>query len=95
MIIHRAVLLIYPPIFCPPNKNIHAKETVHFIAWEPGTGTIGTVRFEAARTAAGVTNVWSSIPFQQAFQGAKTPPFGTPQKKIFRNPRSAPIWNFF
>ena len=50
------------------NKNVHARETVHFIAWEPGTGTIGNVRYEVAKSVAGVTNIWSSTPFQHALQ---------------------------
>ena len=36
------------------NKNVHVKETVNFIAWEPGMGTIGTLQFEVAKTAAGI-----------------------------------------
>ena len=50
------------------NKNVHVKETVNFIAWEPGMGIIGTLRFEVAKTAAGLTDAWSLIPFQQTFQ---------------------------
>ena len=50
------------------NKNIHAKETVNFIAWEPGMGMIGTLQFEVAQTAAGLTDAWSLIPFQWTFQ---------------------------
>jgi len=50
------------------NKNVHVKETVNFIAWEPGMGMIGTLRFEVAKTAAGLTDAWGTIPFQQTFQ---------------------------
>jgi PKD repeat protein len=46
------------------NKNVHLNETVNFIAWEPGTGTIGSVQFEAANTANAVTHVWHSAAFQ-------------------------------
>lgn len=49
------------------NKNVHAKEIVNFIAWEPGMGKIGTVQFEVARTTTGLTDAWSTIPFQQTF----------------------------
>ena len=52
------------------NKNQHVKETVHYIAWEPGQGTIGTLRYEAARAANGVTDAWSIVPFQQPFAQA-------------------------
>jgi len=31
------------------NKNVHVKETVNFIAWEPGMGMIGTVQFEVCQ----------------------------------------------
>ena len=48
------------------NKNIHVNETVNFIAWEPGTGTIGSVQFEAAATANAVTHAWYSATFQTA-----------------------------
>ena len=48
------------------NKNIHVNETVNFIAWEPGTGTIGSVQFEAAATANAVTSAWYSATFQTA-----------------------------
>ena len=52
------------------NKNIHVKETVHYIAWEPGQGTIGTLRYEVARAANGLTDAWGTVPFQQDFQQA-------------------------
>jgi PKD repeat protein len=46
------------------NKNVHLNETVNFIAWEPGTGTIGSVQFEAATTANAVTSAWYSAVFK-------------------------------
>jgi PKD repeat protein len=52
------------------NKNQHVKETVHYIAWEPGQGTIGTLRYEVARAANGLTDAWSTVPFQQDFAQA-------------------------
>ena len=48
------------------DKNIHVNETINFIAWEPGTGTIGSVQFEAAATANAVTSAWYSTTFQTA-----------------------------
>lgn len=52
------------------NKNQHVKETVHYIAWEPGQGTIGTLRYEVTRAANGLTDAWSTVPFQQDFAQA-------------------------
>jgi PKD repeat protein len=49
------------------NRNIHAKETVNFIAWQPGKGTIGSVQYEVAATAKTVTNAWYAKPFAKAF----------------------------
>lgn len=46
------------------NSNTHVKETVNYIAWEPGTGTIGSVQFEVARTANAVTHTWHNAAFQ-------------------------------
>jgi hypothetical protein len=46
------------------------KETVHYIAWEPSQGTIGTLRYEVARAANGQTDAWSMVPFQQDFAQA-------------------------
>ena len=52
------------------NKNQHVKETVLYIAWEPGQGTIGTLRYEVARATNGLTDAWSTVPFQQDFAQA-------------------------
>lgn len=46
------------------NTNTHVSETVNYIAWEPGTGTIGSVQFEVAKTANAVTQAWYSAAFQ-------------------------------
>lgn len=46
------------------NKNVHLNETVNFIAWEPGTGTIGSIQFEAAITANAITHAWYSAAFK-------------------------------
>ena len=48
------------------NQNKHVNETVNFIAWEPGTGTIGSVQFEVVKTANTVSNAWYSAAFQTA-----------------------------
>lgn len=47
------------------NTNNHANETVHYLAWEPGRGTIGAVQYEVATTATKVTNAW----YTQTLQG--------------------------
>lgn len=52
------------------NKNTHVNETVNFIAWEPGKGTIGSVQFEVAKTANAVTNAWYSTTHQTSFSQA-------------------------
>lgn len=49
------------------NRNIHVRETVNFIAWQPGKGTIGAVQYEVAVTAKAVTNAWHSRTFAKAF----------------------------
>ena len=52
------------------NRNTHANETVNFIAWEPGKGTVGSIQFEAATTALAVTNAW----FTPSFKGSYNQP---------------------
>lgn len=49
------------------NRPDHADETVAYIAWEPGMGTIGPYLHEIARTADIVGNLWEHIIFQQQF----------------------------
>lgn len=48
----------------------HVNETVHYVAWEPGTGVIGGVQFEAV-AGPSITSSWSVVRFQGAF---KQPP---------------------
>lgn len=43
------------------------KETVHYIAWEPGKGTIGSIQFEAATTVNAVTDAWYTRAFTKSF----------------------------
>lgn len=47
--------------------NNRTKETVHYIAWEPGKGTIGSIQFEAATTANAVTDAWYTRAFAKSF----------------------------
>ena len=49
------------------NSNTHQAETVHFIAWEQGTGTLGTLIYEAQKTTDVVTNNQHTITFQSDF----------------------------
>ncbi len=49
------------------NVNTHANETVNYIAWEPGKGTIGSLQFEVATTGNSVTNAWYTRAFQSTF----------------------------
>lgn len=48
----------------------HPRETVHYVAWEPGTGLIGTARYEAAVTTQTITSAWNSVPLQSTFKQA-------------------------
>lgn len=52
------------------NKNVHANETVHYIAWEPGKGTIGTMHYEVGTTGNKVTHAWYTHNQQTAFNQA-------------------------
>lgn len=46
------------------NTNAHADETVNYIAWQPGNGTIETITFEADTTPDAVTHSWYDIGYQ-------------------------------
>ena len=50
------------------NTNTHANETVNYIAWEPGRGTIGSLQFEAATTGSRVTSSWYRRSLQSKFK---------------------------
>lgn len=52
------------------NYNKHVNETVNFIAWEPGKGTVGQVQYVAAATPNAVTNTWYKTAFPSAFTQA-------------------------
>lgn len=49
------------------NTNTHTPETVNFIAWQPGKGTIGSVQYEVATTTKSVTNAWYTRNFSKSF----------------------------
>lgn len=48
----------------------HSPETVHYVAWEPGTGQIGTARYEAAATPQAITSAWKAVGMQSTFRQA-------------------------
>ena len=49
------------------NNNKHLDETVHYIAWQPGSGTVDTLRYTVATTANSVTDGWYSEKYKNAF----------------------------
>lgn len=52
------------------NKNEHLNETVHYIAWEPGKGTVGSMQYEVGTTGNKVTNAWYTHSYQGSFNQA-------------------------
>lgn len=48
----------------------HSPETVHYVAWEPGTGLIGTARYEIAVTEQAITEAWKGVSMQSTFKQA-------------------------
>lgn len=51
------------------NKFAHADETIGYIAWEPGAGSIDQVEYEAGKTDNSVTGQWQIIKFNKQFTG--------------------------
>lgn len=52
------------------NTNRHANEIVNYIAWEPGSGTIGSIQYEVATTGAKVTSSWYAKTLQGTYSQA-------------------------
>ena len=52
------------------NEQVHATETVAYLAWEPASGSVGDVRFLVARTANEVAEDYVNIMFPQPFAAA-------------------------
>jgi len=50
------------------NSNTHVNEVVNFIAWEPGNGLVGSIKYDAAITANAVTHTWYKPTFKELFQ---------------------------
>ncbi len=46
------------------NKKRHSTETIGYIAWEPGSGTISELPFEVGFTGTSVTHKWFELDFQ-------------------------------
>ena len=49
------------------NINAHADETVHYIAWETGKGSLGSILYESKTTSDSVTHDWQNVPFETTF----------------------------
>jgi hypothetical protein len=49
------------------NSSTHVNETVHYIAWEPGQGTVGSMHFEVGTTGNVVTSAWYTHNHQSSF----------------------------
>ena len=49
------------------NPKEHAKESVHYIAWEPSVGTIEGLPFEVGKTGDILTHTFQSLSFSQAY----------------------------
>jgi len=49
------------------NVQSHSVETIHYIAWEPGSGTVNGLSFEVADTGSAVTDQFSPISFSTTF----------------------------
>ena len=52
------------------NSNIHATETVNYVAWENSKGTLDNISYEAGTTDDDITHNWNNITFQTSFNGA-------------------------
>ena len=48
----------------------HASETVAWVAWEPGSGTVGGIRYEVGTTGDSVTHNFKTISFSSSFSSA-------------------------
>ncbi|MGE4559748.1 MAG: hypothetical protein AB7E77_06095, partial [Desulfobulbus sp.] len=46
----------------------HGGETVHYVAWEPGSGVAGTLHYEAFTTGLSVDHLWTDIALRSTFE---------------------------
>jgi hypothetical protein len=51
------------------NDQIHTTETISYLAWTPGSGTLGGLRYEVGRTGTVVTEGMHKISFGSSFSG--------------------------
>ena len=49
------------------NSQIHATETISYIAWEPSSGTVGDLTFEVEKTDDAITDDWQTIAYNETF----------------------------
>ena len=49
------------------NTNTHANELVHYVAWEPGKGTLGSLQYEIGTVGTRVTNKWFKKTYQKSY----------------------------
>lgn len=53
------------------NRSLsHSAEKVHYVAWEPGVGQIGTARYETAVPTQIFTSAWKAVALQSTFKKA-------------------------
>lgn len=65
------------------NKQNHSQEQIAYIAWEPGSGKIGGVKYEVARTKKVVTEKWHQIEFES--QSSSAPYFLATMQSLKEN----------
>jgi len=49
------------------NRQIHATESISYIAWEPSSGTIGNLTFEVEKTDDVIKHYWQTIVYNETF----------------------------
>ena len=52
------------------NANTHANEVIHYVAWEPGKGTLGSLQYEVGTVGTQVTNKWFKKTYQRTYAEA-------------------------
>jgi hypothetical protein len=72
------------------NVQSHSVETIHYIAWEPGSGTVNGLSFEVATTGNAITHQFQWITFGSAFTEA--PSFLTDMQTTNGGDASAVRW---
>ncbi|ADW16541.1 PKD domain containing protein [Desulfobulbus propionicus DSM 2032] len=52
------------------NTNKHINETINYLAWEPGEGSLGSLQYRVAATANVVTQAWYAVAFPSPYSAA-------------------------